>query len=142
MTVINGIRQYMATCPLLQSLNTKGKIDFLGEAVNSYSIEPVPDNPVVENWIGGGGIRQYSFTVAIKFDYSNEAQMNIENSGFFEKLESWIKEQNRIGNMPDLGEGKVATSLVTTSTGYLYGVTPDMRSGRYQISCRLLYEEY
>lgn len=97
-------------------------------------------NPVVRDYIGGGGERQYAFAVAVKFPYSDEAAMNVENSGFFEEFADWLEEQNDLDHLPDLGEGKQATKIEVTSNGYLFGIAQNMKYGRYQIQCRLLYE--
>lgn len=140
MTVIQAIKIYLEECPLLKSLGTKIKVDFLQEKGKSYSIEPIPVNPVVSNYIAGGGERQYAFYLAVKFNYSDEAQMNIENSGFFEEFADWLEIQNDEDNLPILSNGKQATKLEVTSNGYLFGITPDMKHGRYQIQLRLLYE--
>lgn len=140
MTIIEAIKNYVATCPLIEELGTKINVDFLREKGNSFSIEPVPVNPVVSNYIGGGGERQYAFILAIKFRWSDEAQMNMENSGFFEEFADWIEESNENGNLPVLDEGKTATKVEITSNGYLFGITQDMKLGRYQLQCRLLYE--
>lgn len=140
MTIIESLINYFLTCPDVAELTTSIKVDFLQDKGNSFSIEPIATNPVVSNYIGGGGDRQFAFSFAVKFNYSDEARMNIENSEFFEKLEEWLEEQNRVGNMPTLDEGKYADKIEVTSNGYLFGVTEDMRYGRYNIQCRLLYE--
>lgn len=140
MTILESLISYFLTCPDVAELTTAIKVDFLQDKGNSFSIEPIATNPVVSNYIGGGGERQFAFSFAVKFNYSDEARMNIENSEFFEKLEEWLEEQNRVGNMPTLDEGKYADKIEVTSNGYLFGVTEDMRYGRYNIQCRLLYE--
>lgn len=139
-TIIGSIREYVATCPLIKNLGTKGKVDFLMEKGKSFSIEPIPVNPIVSEYIGGGGERQYAFYLAFRFNYSDEAKMNMDNSGFFEELQEWLEEQNDLDNLPHLGDGKQANRIEIMSNGYLFGVTQDMKYGRYQIQCRLLYE--
>lgn len=139
-TIVESLINFFLTCPEVASLTSNIKVDFLQENGNSFSIEPIASNPFVSNYIGGGGERQYAFSFAVKFNYSDEARMNIENSEFFEKLEEWLEEQNRKGNMPLLSDGKYADTIEVTSNGYLFGVTQDMRYGRYEIQCRLLYE--
>lgn len=139
MTIIESLVEYFSNCPLIADLTETVKVDFLLEKGKSFSIEPTPTNPVVRNYIGGGGERQYTFSLAVKFRYAEEAKINLENSGFFENLQEWMEEQNSVGNLPNLSEGKEADRLEITSNGYLFGVTPDMKYGRYQIQCRLLY---
>lgn len=140
MTIIESLINYFMSCPDVAELTSIIKVDFLQDKGKSFSIEPIPTNPIVSNYVGGGGERRYAFSLAVKFNYSDEARMNIENSGFFEKLEKWLDTQNRNGNLPTLGDGKYADSIEVTSNGYLFGITQDMRYGRYELQCQLLYE--
>lgn len=139
-SIIEGLVAYFNECPAVITLGTTAYVDILLEKGKSFSIEPVAVDPVVSNYIGGGGERQYVFNIAIKFNYSDETRMNLQNSGFFEELEKWLEEKNRKGELPTLPEDKHAESLEVISNGYLFGVTQDMRYGRYQLQCRLLYE--
>lgn len=141
MNIIEAIKKYFTQYEMIQSeANGEIGVDFLKDKGVSFSIEPLPVNPIVKNYIGSGGERQYAFVLSATFDYSAERQMNVENSGFFEELQEWIEEQNYKDNLPQLGEGKEATKLEVTSNGYLFGISKDMRSGRYQMQFRLLYE--
>ena len=140
MTIIESLVEYFKACPKISALSNSVQVNFLEEKGNSFSIEPIATNPVISNYIGGGGERQYSFSLAVKFNYSNEARMNIEKSGFFEELEEWLETQNQTGNLPTLDSGKVAEEIQITSNGFLFGVTQDMKYGRYELQCRLLYE--
>lgn len=140
MKIIESLNNYFSKCDLIVNLGAKINVDFLKEKDKSFSIEPVPVNPTVRNYIGGGGERQYAFVIAVKFNYSDEARMNLDNSGFFEDFAEWIESQSELENLPVLGVGKTATKLEITSNGYLFGITQDMKYGRYQIQCRLLYD--
>lgn len=141
MSIIEAIRTYFNQCEMIQSeQNGNIKVDFLQEKGVCFSLEPVPVKPIVTKYIGSGAEMQYAFVLSATFDYSAETAMNVENSGFFERLQEWVEEQNDNDNLPQLGEGKEATALEVTSNGYLFGVSKDMRSGRYQMQFRLLYE--
>lgn len=140
MSIIETLVDYFSNCPLIAELSSSIKVDFLTEKGKSFSIEPMPTNSRTRTYIGGGEERQYAFSLAVKFNYSDEAQMNIENSGFFERLEEWLIEQSKTGNLPELGEGKYAEKIEVVSNGYLFGITEDMKYGRYQMQCRLYYE--
>lgn len=140
MTIIDSLIDYFETCPIIQSLPSSIKVDFLTEKGRAISIEPTPTEPVVRNYIGGSCEKQFTFSLAVKFNYSDEARMNIENSAFFSELEEWLDDQVKNGNLPILDDGKEATLLEVTSNSYLFGVTQDMKYGRYQIQCRLVYD--
>lgn len=142
MTIIESLVEYFSDqdCEPIYNLGSTPKVDFLSDKGKSFSIEPIATNPVVSNYIGGGGERQYTFSLAVKFNYSDEAKMNLDNSGFFEELEEWLDTQNKEGNLPDLGDGKTAEAIEVVSNGFLFGVTSDWKYGRYEIQLRLLYE--
>jgi len=141
MTIIEAIKNYIATNTEIQGLGGKIKVDFLSEDNNSFSIEPIPINPAVEEYINGGGTYQYAFNVVGKFPYSEEAMMNIENSGFFEEFAEWIRKNNNNGVLPVLDDGKTSESIRVTSNAYLFSVTQNRQQGRYQIPCLLIYEQ-
>lgn len=140
MTIVDSLINYFETCPIIQTLPSSIKVDFLTEKGKAISIEPTPTVPIVRSYIGGGCEKQFTFSLAVKFNYSDEARMNIENSAFFDKLEKWLDDQNKEGNLPILDDGNEATLLEVTSNSYLFGITQDMRYGRYQIQCRLVYD--
>ena len=140
MTMIEAVREYIGTFEGFKGLKNI-KVDFLAEESGSFSIEPIPINPVVEEYISGGGTYQYAFNVGGKFTYSKETIINIENSGFFEEFAKWIKSNNDKGIFPEVSEGQIAESIEITSNGYLFGITADMKQGRYQIPCLFIYEQ-
>lgn len=76
-----------------------------------------------------------------RFAYSKELAMNIKNSNFFQELEEWIINNNENDILPDLGDEYQALSLRVTSNGYLMGISPDGRTGQYQINLELTYEK-
>lgn len=140
MKIVEALVDYFDECPSIKQMGSI-KVDFLEEKGKSFSIEPIPTNPVISDYIGGGGERQFAFSLAVKFRYSDEAGMNISNSNFFQDIQDWLEEQNAAGNLPELETGLIPERIEVTSNGYLYGVTPDMQYGRYEMQFRLLYEK-
>ncbi len=136
-TIIEGVRDYILTCPYLDTLK-RLNINFLDDG---YSIEEVPVDPVVKSYIDGSSERQFVFTFATRFEYNEEVKNNIDNSGFFEKFEKWLEENQSNGNLPELPEKMTASSIEINSNGYLYGIDNNMAYARYQIQLRLLYDK-
>lgn len=140
-TIIQGLNEYFKNSPIIPELK-KIKVDYLSEKDGSFSIEPIPVKPIISKSIDHSVSEcQYAFYIAGKFMYSEEAMMNLNNSGLIEKLERWIDEQNNNDNLPILPGGMFATSLEVVSSGFLYGVTDDLQHARYQIQLRLLYDK-
>lgn len=136
--IIDKIREYMLTCPLLDEFG-KINIDYLGVKPTEYTIDSQPTTEVIKNYVDGGKIKQYVFVFGSREYYGPDELQNIENSGFYERLSRWFEEQTNIGNLPDLGEGKDSIKVESLTSGYLFMADED--SARYQIQCRLVYYE-
>ena len=139
-TIIESICEYMEACPLLDDLAAV-LIDFLPENTMSLSIEPTPTETVAEWYLDGSSERQYQFVIATRFDYAEEIELQLNNSGFFEKLQEWMEDMTDAGDLPQLEGNRTATSIEAVSSGYLYNVDPTVRAARYQIQCVLRYEQ-
>lgn len=137
MTIIEAIREYMARCPLLRDgiLN----VEYLGAKPTEYVIESVPTPGIVRKYADGSALKEYLFLFASREYFGGEVLYNLENSGFYERLADWIREQNKKRALPQLASGKTAQEISVVSSGYLFDSTEE--SARYQIQLRLLYYE-
>ena len=116
------IKEFIETCPLLK--NGKVNVDYIKDKPQSYSIDETPVNPVLQNYADGGRQIQIQFDFSIQASFS--ALENIKNSKFCDDFTAWIKEQDKIGNLPKidgicwikcLGRG---TILQTTDSTAIY----------------------
>lgn len=135
MTIIEAIRTYLETCPLL----TGGKlnVDFLPPEATSYSVDVVPVNPIIKPYMDGSSQRQFLFVLATRAYYGEMIRQQIDNLCFFEEFGEWIDAQNRAQNFPNLGEKRTGRKLEVTTSGYVFA--PDTDTARYQIQCKLSY---
>ena len=140
MTIVESVKNYILTCPLLGDLG-RLNIDFLPEDPDTYSIEEIPAQAIMKTYIDGSTERQFVFVFASRFLYSEEVRNNIENSGFYEQFAEWLEQQTEAGNLPELSAGKTATKIEAMSSGYLYDISGDFSNARYQIQCRLIYDK-
>lgn len=136
LSLIDSIRAFILTCPFLQEWRVN--VDYIGEEMG-YSIDPLPCDPIIQKYTDGGAKKQFQFAFTSQEEYDQDARINIENSGFFQKFAEWMEEQDFIGNFPSLDEGKIPISLETLNSGYLYDV--DEVRARYRIECRLIYAQ-
>lgn len=135
--IIESIRDFIITCPFLQDWRVN--VDYLNIPM-SYSIDPLPADPLVRRYIDGGSVRQFLFAFTSKEEFDGDARAGIENSGFYQKFGEWIENQSSKKNLPILenpNQHPVAMEIV--QGGYLYDAETDM--GQYQIQCRLIYEQ-
>lgn len=140
MTVIESVKNFILTCPLLDELK-RVNVDFLPENPGTYSIEEVPTSTVITTYIDGSTDRQFLFVFASRLHYSEEVKNNIDNSGFFEKFQAWLEECSFNDNFPELATGLTPYKIEAQSSGYLFDISGDLTNARYQIQCRLLYSK-
>lgn len=109
-------------------------IDFLGNEAVTYTIEPVPVEPVVRPYADGGSLRQFVFQFGSREYYDNGVAQNIENLGFYEKFKEEIEDNNKNGILPDI-DGIQTIECLTD------GTIQDVQNGtaKYIIQMRILY---
>lgn len=140
MTIVESVKNFILTCPLLDDLK-RLNIDFLPEDPDTYSIEGIPAPEIIKTYLDGSTERQFVFVFAARFFYSEEVRNNIENSGFYEQFAEWLEEQTEAENFPVLTGKRTASKIEAMSSGYLYDIAGDFSNARYQIQCRLIYDK-
>lgn len=140
MAIIEAIRNYLMECELLQEFGNDLNVEFLPSEINTFSIEEVPNDTKVSVDIIGNKTCQFTFILASRFIYNDEARQTIDNSGWYEAFANWIDEQDALGNYPDLGEGREATRIEVLTSGYLFNIALGGRDARYQVQLRLTYD--
>ena len=140
MTIIESVKNYILTCPLLKELK-RLNIDFLPEDPNTYSIETVPAQEILKTYLDGSTERQFVFVFAARCSYNEEVRNNIENSGFYEEFAKWLEEKTEKDYLPKLTGGRTASKIEAMSSGYLYDIAGGLDNARYQIQCRLIYDK-
>lgn len=134
-SIIKGLEQYFAKCPLLKEGCLR--VDYLGEKPIEYVIEILPTDPILKRYADGSSVRQYLFAFGSREFYSQERLQNIENSAFYERLADWVERKSWSGELPEMPEGMEAQGLYVVSSGYLFDGTKS--NARYQIQLRLEY---
>lgn len=123
-------------CPLLKdgALN----IDYLNDNDKvQYSINTeIINNPVLSQYIDGGKLKVYPFSFCSSEIKSQDVVDQIEASSFYEKLESWIEENNKNHVLPEIDGSQYITVL---SPGYMFN--EEQTSATYQIQLQLVYYE-
>jgi hypothetical protein len=138
MSVISSLKTYLLTYPNLASGAGVG-VDFLGPDKVSYSIVPTAGDLVLEEYIDGGSMRAFPFSIQ-SLESTADELARIDALGFYETLVAWLESQSRAGVLPTLDAGKTAWSIEASGWGYLYS-QGDSATGIYQVQCRLIYEQ-
>ena len=134
--MIEKIRDYFKTKVTLAEEFDNILVDFLGEDATSYSIEPIPIEPVLKPYADGGSLNQYVFQFGSREFYDNSVAQNINNLGFYEKFQEEIETNNKNGVLPDIAGIQSIECLNN-------GTIQDVQSGtaKYVIQMRITYEK-
>ncbi|MEE0980692.1 MAG: chloramphenicol resistance protein, partial [Acutalibacteraceae bacterium] len=71
MTIIESVKNFIMTCPFLAEL-ARVNVDFLPENPDTYSIEEVPSQIIIKEYLDGSSERQFVFVFAARLNYSDE----------------------------------------------------------------------
>ncbi len=101
---IAKLREYLFTVIDELSNKTKYQInaDMLSNNIDDYSLDKIPTEKEVENWIIGGGVCRDVFSFRSRKAYSQDTINNLANIGFFEEFEKKINSNNQEGILPDI----------------------------------------
>ena len=136
-TIIDALFEYFDACPLISG--GRLNIDYLPEDTSQAGVESdIAASPTAERltaYRGGGSRCRYPFVLSSVNDYGPDAAQNLLNTGFFDQMAEWLRQQDRQRNLPQLPDELTARSIRATGAGYLY--QPDINAGKYQIQCEL-----
>lgn len=134
-SIIEGLDAYFRACPLLQ--DGVFRVDALGEEAVEYMLETGITTPVIKTYVDGSSVRQYQFNFNSREYYSMDRLQAIQNSTFYEHFCSWVEEQSKAGNLPELPEGMEAQALSVLTPGFLLDAS--LTHARYQVQLQLKY---
>ena len=134
--MIDKIRDYFKKNVTLTEEFDNILVDFLGENATSYSIEPIPVEPVLRPYRDGGSLNQYVFQFGSREFYDNSVAQNINNLGFYERFQKEIETNNKNGVLPDITGIQSIECLIN-------GAIQDVQEGtaKYVIQMRITYEK-
>lgn len=137
--IINSLRNYIKQCPYLDTFNNaiRVNVNYLEPNTDTYSIEEIPIDPIMKEYINGDSLRQYAFIFTSREPYGADVFQNIDNSGFYEKFAEWVESNNDNEIFPILDNGLEPQEIKVTSTGYAFAVTED--TAQFQVQMRLKY---
>lgn len=101
---ITKLRAYLfnAVNQIVSNDNYQINADMLSNDINNYSLDKMPVDKDVENWIIDVDKYRDVFLFRGRFKYSETVINNLKNVGFFEIFERIIKSNNEKGVLPDI----------------------------------------
>lgn len=138
MSVIESIRTFINGCPFLDEFDAIVGVEYLPEDEKSYVIEAsITDKPIVKSYVNGDKIKRFNFVFASREYFGADTAENMDVAQFYEHFSEWLEQCNDSDILPELDEGKKATSIQALTNGYVYNQTET--KAQYQIQCRLTY---
>lgn len=110
--------------------------DMLGK-VGDYSLDKIPTNTEVENWIIGIQKKKDVYSFRSRKSYSQDTINNLKNIGFFEDFERLIKSNNEEGILPDI-EG--IESIECLNCGTMLS-NEDGKTATFDIQIQITYRD-
>ena len=101
---ISKLRDYLFEIinTLTSNRNYQINANMLSNKIDDYSLDKIPTNTEVENWIIGVTKRRDVYSFRSRKSYSQDTIVNLKNIGFFEQFENAIKANNDEGILPDI----------------------------------------
>lgn len=100
--MVDKIREYFLNHVTLAQEFDNILADFLGKEATTYTIEPVPAEPILKPYTDGGYLGQYQFYFGSREFYDDNVAQNISNLDFYERFKNEIEENNNNHILPDI----------------------------------------
>lgn len=137
MKIIESIRNYIGNLDCMKTFKNAINTNFLDGEIDSFSIEEIPCNPIVNKYLDGSTKRQFQFAFCSREPYGQEIIQQIENSSFYEDFSNEIESKNNQGILPIGTDGIEPIGIEITSSAYV--VTTEEDTAMYQINLNFKY---
>ena len=118
-SIIEGLRNYLAECPILAELSPKGHIDWTkADGKGNYGIYFDGNDPISAPYINGSQEMQYTAQIKIRKFTDTDAK-RLEANAFLERLQRYFRAQNASGNLPEIPEDCVPTEVEAVNAMFL-----------------------
>lgn len=134
-TIIQALREWLATCPYLRILAGDVKIDWLERNPTEYGIFPAGETLTGEDMAGN---KTWQYDAAIMMSgFAMEDINRLANSGFMEQFNQWLNSYSRVGFPMPYDCDFIG---IKAGNGMMEDVSEDGQSGIYRIMIYLTYE--
>ena len=136
---ISKLRDYLfnVLSNLTSNSNYQINANMLSNKVGDYSLDKIPTDTEVENWIIGVVKCRDVYSFRSRKSYSQDTINNLKNIGFFEEFESVIKSNNDKGVLPEIEN---IESIECLNPGTMIS-NDDGKTGTFDIQIQITYRE-
>ena len=115
-------------------------VDWLPADAQTFSVDSVPTEPILNQYLDGSSRRQLLFVVASREFFASDVDNQTDNMAWFEAFSDWVETQNLRRSFPDLGACRKCRSIEIISTAYPFSVGDDGLA-RYQVQMKMTYSQ-
>lgn len=136
-SMIQSMRDYIASCPLMSMFDSKNRhIDWTDADNENYGI--FPDGDILkQSYIDGSEVRQYTCQITIR-RFSKFDADRLKNNEFMEQLQEWFDTQLEEDNLPELPAG-CSVSEISAANAILSELGITGKTGVYTIQIIMEY---
>ena len=136
---ISKLRDYLfdVLSNLTTNSNYQINANMLSNKVGDYSLDKIPVDTGVENWIIGVEVKRDVYSFRSRKAYSQDTINNLKNIGFFEEFEKKIKSNNDKGVLPEIEN---IESIECLNCGTMIS-NDDGKTGTFDIQIQVTYRE-
>ena len=136
---ISKLREYLFGIinTLTTNRNYQINANMLSNKIDDYSLDKIPTNTEIENWIIGVVKRRDVYSFRSRKTYSQDTITNLKNMGFFEQFENAIKTNNDEGNLPDID----GIESIACLNPFTFSKNDDGNTAIFDIQIQITYRE-
>ncbi len=135
---ISKLREYLFDIinTLTTNRNYQINANMLSNKIDDYSLDKIPTNTQVEEWVIGVIKRRDVYSFRSRKSYSQDTIVNLENMGFFEQFENAIKTNNDKGVLPEINNIESIECLNCATMN-----STDGKQAEFDIQIQITYRE-
>ena len=135
---ISKLREYLFGIinTLTTNRNYQIHANMLSNKIDDYSLDKIPTNTQVEEWVIGVIKRRDVYSFRSRKSYSQDTIVNLENMGFFEQFENAIKTNNDEGILPEINNIESIECLNCATMN-----STDGKQAEFDIQIQITYRE-
>lgn len=142
-SIIEGARNYIATCPLLNEIPVKSRHISWTETPDingNYGIFADSNEPIGEPYLDGSQEWEYALQINVR-KISDSDIKRLEQSAWLERFQNWFTVQIKTNNFPEMPDGCVPTDIKAVNAGILE-VDSTGKKSTYMVQIKITYMNY
>lgn len=140
-SIIEGLRNYLAECPLLAEIPVRDRhVNWTAADKQNYGIFPDDNVPIGAPYINGDQEMLYTAQINVRKLTDSDVK-RLEASAWVERLQRWLSDRTKANELPEMPEGCVPSEIEATNSGLL-DTDSAGNKGVYVVQIALTYTNY